>query len=208
MIDLIKIFDYAKEDLWRDIKGYEGLYQVSHTGKVRSLNYLQTERVKELKPWINMSGYYQVKLCKNGKIKVETIHRLVASAFLINVDNKPCIDHIDTDGLNNHVTNLRYCTYKENANNETTKVNYALSKLGKKHPKAKSYFLYDKNKNFILKVDTKGQLAFYLSKFSNLKERTIKDYLNKKHKKSIVNTGILFVDKFYIYDFELEDLRR
>lgn len=206
MINLIKIFDYAKEDLWRDIKGYEGLYQVSHSGKVRSLNYKHTGKIQELKLALDKDGYYMVNLYKDGNVKYKSVHRLVAEAFIPNTENKPCIDHRDTNRLNNHVRNLHWCSRKENSNNEKTKCNIALSKLGNKNPKAKKYYLYDKNNDFIIKFDTKGQLVFYLSKFSNYKMKYIEnELLRKKSKYTILNTGKIFDGKFYIYDFKLEE---
>ena len=204
MIDIIKIFDYAKEELFWDIKGYEGLYQVSHTGKVRSLNYYGTKRVQDLKNTLMNNGYFCVNLFKNEKSKIKLVHRLVAEAFIPNLENKTEIDHLDTNKQNNHVNNLRYCTHKENCNNEITKVNKCLSNLGNKNPKAKKYYLYDNNKKLILKLVTRGQLAFFLSKYSNYKMGTIETtFLYKNNKYSIVNTGKLFADKFYIYDYQI-----
>lgn len=205
MIDLIKIFDYAKEDLFRDIKGYEGLYQVSHTGKVRSLNYYGRGRMQELKNTLMNNGYLCVALFKNEKRKIKLVHRLVAEVFILNPNNKEFIDHIDTNRLNNHVKNLRWVTRKENANNEITKVNTCLSRLGKN---GKKYYLYDCNKKLIVKLETRKQLAFFLSKYSKYKFHTIETvFLYKKHKNTIVNTGILYADKFYIYDYKLEEVK-
>ena len=118
---------------WKEIKGYEGLYQVNNEGMVRSVGREVTYLVKgkypakkiidgELKkPFLNNKGYLMVDLHKNGIRKHHSVHRLVAEAFIPNPDNKPCIDHINTDRTDNRVENLRWCTYSENNNNPSTK---------------------------------------------------------------------------------------
>ena len=112
-------------EIWKEIKGYEGLYEVSSEGRVRSLDrrvYDKTHQCyRSLKGVIlvNRKGnyYYQVNLCKNGISKNCYVHRLVAETFLSNPDNKPEIDHINTNYLDNRVENLRFATHKENMNN-------------------------------------------------------------------------------------------
>lgn len=93
---------------WRDIEGYEGLYQVSDMGNVKSLI-----SNRNLKPYINGSGYLQVELCKDGVHKSFRVHRLVAQAFIPNPENKPTVDHINTIKTDNIVSNLRWATQKE-----------------------------------------------------------------------------------------------
>ena len=93
---------------WRDIDGYEGKYQVSNLGRVRS-------KYKILKP-NNVKGYLYVYLRKNNKSKALKVHRLVAEAFLVNEKNKPQVNHIDGNKENNNVNNLEWCTNKENMN--------------------------------------------------------------------------------------------
>lgn len=117
------------EEIWKDIEGYEGRYQVSNLGRVKSLkrfcsgkwngNELINERL--LTPDLR-SGYKTVYLygAKNRKF---LIHRLVAQAFIPNPDNKPCVDHINTITTDNSVQNLRWVTEKENANNPITLIN-------------------------------------------------------------------------------------
>ncbi len=78
---------------WKDIEGYEGLYEVSNLGRVRSLPKKTRSGVRILTPGITYSGYLYVVLCKNGKTKTFSVHRLVAKAFLPNPDNLPCINH-------------------------------------------------------------------------------------------------------------------
>lgn len=109
------------EEIWKPVKDYEGLYEVSSMGRVKSLNYRRTGKEKVLKGKLNNSGYLKVTLCKEGKAKEYFIHRLVAIAFIPNPDNLPCIDHINTIKTKNEVVNLRWVTYKENNDNPLTK---------------------------------------------------------------------------------------
>ena len=115
------------EELWKDIDGYEGLYQVSNLGNVKSLNYNRTGKERILKPGNNGLGYLNVLLCKNGKTKTFKIHRLVANAFIPNPYNKPEVNHKDENKTNNCVDNLEWMTSKENNNYGTR--NERISKL-------------------------------------------------------------------------------
>jgi len=108
------------EELWKDIEGYEGLYQISVFGDVKSLPkrvfsgsvyYWSKERI--LKP-IRLGNYLGVQLCKNGEHKKHYIHRLVAKAFIPNPLNKKEVNHIDGNRYNNNVKNLEWVTRKEN----------------------------------------------------------------------------------------------
>lgn len=101
---------------WKDIEGYEGLYQVSNTGKVRSLNYRRTGETKVLKPSTSKLGYKSVNLCKDGKNKGYLVHRLVALAFIPNPNNYPVVNHKDENPSNNTVWNLEWCTQEYNIN--------------------------------------------------------------------------------------------
>ena len=109
-----------EEEIWKPIKDFEGYYEVSNIGRVRSLNYKRTGKEKILKNIKDYKGYLEVVLTKNGKRKQFKVHRLVAEAFIPNPENKPCIDHINTVKSDNRVENLRWATYKENSNNEKT----------------------------------------------------------------------------------------
>lgn len=105
------------KQIWKDISGYEGKYQVSNTGKVRSLNYNGTKgKVVRLKPGNITGGYKIVGLYKNSKYKTYLVHRLVAEAFIPNPNNYPIINHKDENPSNNAVWNLEWCTHKYNSN--------------------------------------------------------------------------------------------
>jgi len=115
-------------EVWKDVKGYEGLYQVSNLGRVKSLERTvtakngskRTIRQRILKPKTERNGYLRVILCKgNGKKKTLKVHRLVCEAFHENPENKPCVNHIDENKANNTASNLEWCSYKENNNHGT-----------------------------------------------------------------------------------------
>lgn len=120
--------DYQRKlkcEIWKDIHGYEGLYQVSNRGNVRSITHYARNnqdggaRLTQgimLRPYATPNGYLQVTL-SNGKWhkKKRYVHRLVANAFLINSDNLSDVNHIDGNKRNNSVNNLEWCTHQRNA---------------------------------------------------------------------------------------------
>ena len=152
---------------WRDIEGYEGIYQVSNLGRVKSLTRLgSNNRIfygTVRKPVIDKNGYCIVTLCKDGKTKNQFIHRLVAQTFLPNIDNLPVVNHKDENKQNNCVDNLEWCTVKYNTNYGTSierrkdkrrgiKMNKEIvSRIAEKHKKPVGMF---KNGTFIRKFDS------------------------------------------------------
>ena len=105
-----------EKEIWKDIKGYEGQYQVSNLGRVKSLNYRGIGKEQILIPSKQTTGYLFVVLHKNGTRKTFTIHRLAAQAFIENHENLPCVNHIDEDKTNNCVDNLEWCSHEYNIN--------------------------------------------------------------------------------------------
>ena len=106
-------------ELWRDIPGYVGIYQVSNHGRIKSLSrktknqYSKTEHF--LKPGLNKkTGYMQVSLSLDGKHKSYLVHRLVAQVFIPNPNNFPVVNHKNYDKTDNRVLNLEWCTQKYN----------------------------------------------------------------------------------------------
>ncbi len=109
------------EENWRFIPGYEGLYEVSNLGNVRSVTakiyrnngttYIRRGKLLGIR---DFGKYTQVILSKQGNAKCYGVHRLVAQAFIPNPDNLPCVNHKDEDRTNNCVDNLEWCTYKYN----------------------------------------------------------------------------------------------
>lgn len=119
-------------EIFKDIEGYEGSYQVSNEGRVKSLKY-RKEHI--LKP-SNSRGYLRVALCKNNKRNDYSIHRLVASAFIDNPEGLNEVNHIDEDKTNNYVENLEWCSHAFNINHGTRTIRAAEKHRGKTNPRA------------------------------------------------------------------------
>ena len=102
------------KEIWKDIEGYEGLYQVSNLGRVKSLGNNKSRKEKILKLRKNNKGYNIACLYKNNVKKYYSVHRIVANTFLENPNNYPCVNHKDENPLNNSIYNLEYCSYKYN----------------------------------------------------------------------------------------------
>ena len=100
------------KEIWKDIKGYEGIYLISNYGRVKSLH----KKEKIIKQFENTNGYLQVDLWKNGIGKHILVHKLVANSFIKNLKNYPFINHKDENKKNNRVDNLEWCTAKYNCN--------------------------------------------------------------------------------------------
>lgn len=110
------------KEIFKDIEGYEGLYQVSNFGRVKSLGNDKTRKEKILKPAKNIKyGYLYIVLCKQGKRKQHLVHRLVASAFLPNPNNLPEINHRDECKTNNNCSNLEWCDRQYNIDYSNSK---------------------------------------------------------------------------------------
>ena len=104
-----------QQEEWKPIMGYEGLYEISSLGRVRSLPR-QGTKGGIIRPSLSSSGYLQTHLTKNGKEKTFQVHRLVAIHFIENENNLPEVNHKDEDKTNNCVWNLEFCTRKYNEN--------------------------------------------------------------------------------------------
>ena len=99
---------------WKSIAGYEGLYEVSNLGRVKSLNYNRTGKERILKQQKDKHGYLRVDICKDGKLKHSKVHRLVAEAFIQNPNNLETVNHKDEDKTNNVASNLEWMTRGDN----------------------------------------------------------------------------------------------
>lgn len=151
------------EEIWKDIAGYCGLYEVSNLGRVCALQktkrgrngFTHTSKAKVLKGHVNKFGYIKVILTKNGERKDFLVHRLVADAFIDNPLDKPCINHKDENKTNNVVDNLEWCDTNYNLNYGTRNERISKSKLKP-----------------IVIIDNNGEETFFSS------TREVSDYLN------------------------------
>lgn len=142
------------KEIWCDVFGYEGLYQVSNLGNVKSLSSKVI-----LKGHISTSGYRDVQLYKNKKSRVFKVHRLVALHFIPNPGFKQQVNHIDGNKLNNNVSNLEWSTAKENTEHAI------VNGFRKAHPKE----VHKHNPRKILQYDSEGK---YLKTWDSIREIT------------------------------------
>lgn len=177
------------EEEWRDIKGYEGYYQVSNFGNVKSLERvvcdgsIRASRI--VKNRLDDKGYYHVNLRKDLINKTAKVHQLVARAFIQNPEDKKWIDHINTIRTDNHIDNLRWVTPKENYHNKLSKAkmeyqNNMFVFSGKINKNARSVIEYDLHGNYI----REWACVRYIMESTNLKSnRGIYScaYGDKKH---------------------------
>lgn len=136
------------QEIWKDIRGFEGLYQISNLGNVKSVTRIISRSTTDLpiqerilKPCVR-HGYKHIILSKNGKFTTGHIHRLVAEAFIPNPNNLPCVNHKDENPSNNCVNNLEWCTRAYNNSYNHLRERAATSKR-------KPILQFDLNGNFI-----------------------------------------------------------
>ena len=138
---------------WKDVEGYEGLYQVSNLGNIKSLNYLHTGKAKNMKKYFHNSGYLAVDLWKKGKGERRFVHKLVAESFIANPNNYSIVNHIDGNKLNNYASNLEWCTQQHNVQEgfKLGRKGSFLGKFGEKHNRSKEILQLDLYGNIIKK---------------------------------------------------------
>ena len=138
---------------YKDIEGYEGIYQISDTGEVWTFKH---KSPKPLKKRLNADGYVKASLTKDGRMKDYRVHRLVAEAFIPNPENKETVNHIDGDKENNHVANLEWATRSEQ-NLHSYSLGLKKAILGHENSNAK---LKPDNVKYIRKHYIKGDKEF------------------------------------------------
>jgi len=171
-------------EIWRDIKNYEGLYQISNLGRVKSLDIyvkgkagsLQLKQGRILKPCLVRSGYFIVTLYKDGNIERLLISRLVATHFVKSVPDKLYVNHIDGDKQNNNYLNLEWCTRSENQKHA---YKTGLQRVSNKQRKAVSKYSIKNLIKPVLQFDLNGD---YINKFKSIKAAALS--LGKEKKKS------------------------
>ena len=149
-------------EIWNKIPEFEGKYQASNFGRIKSLNYLRTGKEKLLKQSLNHNGYLFVKLSKNGKIKNYYVHRLVWIAFNGEIPEGMQINHKSEVKTENNLENLELVTRKENCNwgTRNERLAIAISKtLTNRKDLSKSVLQYDKQGNLINKWSSTNEVA-------------------------------------------------
>jgi hypothetical protein len=137
--DNSKAGNFVMQEIWKDIKGYEGMYQVSNLGRVKSLKRKGRRRDTIMKGVVGNRGYRIIVLRNNKHRQQIVAHRLAAIAFIPNPENKKEVNHKDFDKLNNHVDNLEWCTPKENTRHAlyNGRMNWDNAVRGEKHGRSK-----------------------------------------------------------------------
>lgn len=138
-------------EVWKDIPNYEGLYQISNLGRIKSFYNYRRDGTNILKPRLKR-GYYTIGLRKNGERKWYRIHRLIAQAFIPNPNNFPVVNHKDENPLNNNIENLEWCTIAYN-NTYGTRIKRVVEKTGK------PVLQFDLDNNFIKKYNNLSEAA-------------------------------------------------
>ena len=167
--------------IWKDVEGFEGLYKVSNEGVVISTPR-NGAKGKVMKQYDMKRGYRQYDLRKNGKRHHAYVHRLIAIHFIANPENKPFVNHIDGNKLNNNIENLEWVTSKENMQHAAK---IGLIKSGENHPDAK---LTDQEVREIRDLyKHKIYLQWELSEIYGVNRSTMNWIVHNKHRKAAGN---------------------
>ena len=166
------------KEVWKDIKGHEGYHKISNLGRIKSFckfdyslkKYIKVEYIhpQHNSPAGNHQYYKKASISSPNGTNIYNVHRLVALAFITNSENKPFVNHIDSIPSNNIVTNLEWCTHKENMEHSSK---YGL--WAKKREK-------DFNNETILEVIClyqKGKGIYYISRYCKIPKQRVKDIL-------------------------------
>lgn len=171
-----KVLVMIDQEIWKDVKGYEGLYLVSNFGRVKRLplgkQYPGRQTHNNIRKPIIKNGYYVVNLSKNNIVKYFLVHRLVAMAFLPNPDNLPCINHKDETRTNNRVENLEWCSYRYNANYGTGTLRQRISRAENPNNIAIRKLVGEKNSKAVRQYTPNGEFVAEYKSMTEASQKT------------------------------------
>lgn len=164
---------------WKDVVGYEGLYQVSNHGRVKTMArlhrenrpYMKKERL--LNPPINSAGYPQVALYKDKKGVIHSVHKLVATAFLDRKAEHQVVNHIDGNKQNNHVDNLEWCTYGHN-HSHAIRTGLIVMPTGER---ARGSKMSNEARHFMIELKSAGMSSKHIGWLFGVVEGTVNDII-------------------------------
>lgn len=177
-------------EIWKDVVGYEGIYQVSNKGRVKGLyrkicksnGVIQYRKERIISQCLNGDGYYHLKISKDGKSKTVRVHRLVAEAFIPNPNPKLLTDvnHIDYNRKNNNVSNLEWLSFHDNIRHSAERGHY--KKNGTKNGRCVKIKLLDKDNVLIKEFDYIKECCEYIKELEKIETKisSIHDSI-KKH---------------------------
>lgn len=175
------------KEIWKDVVGYEGLYQVSNLGRIKAMQKRGHKSVV-MKYSIRKDGYCRILLSKNSEYKALYVHRLVAEAFLTHADNECEVNHIDGNKANNNLSNLEWVTRSDNIKHALKcglKINPTIGKFGGKNPNSKKVYQYDLKNNLVKVWDSASEAERFGGFCANniyaciTKKRTYKGFIWK-----------------------------
>lgn len=180
-----------KNQIWKPILNFEGIYEISNYGVVRRISYdnpYYKHNVKlpyYIKKRYDKDGYVRYTLCDGKRMKQVFAHREVAKSFIPNPNNYPVINHKDCNIENNYVENLEWCSIKYN-NNYIKKMGRTNYCYGKRHPASKTVLQFDREGNFIREFESSGEVERILG----IKSTQIRSCCNPKSKVKTVHNFI------------------
>ena len=185
------------KEIWRPIVGYEGLYEVSSYGRVRSLDRyvkysngpIHLHKGMILNPGKDKDGYLQVNLYNNGKIHQRKVHRLVAQAFILNPDNLPEVNHLDEDKTNNRVENLEFCNRKYNCN-------YGSRNIRRRETLIKNGYVNEENVGL---SKEKYRKKYYQDNKDKIKDNSRSYYQENKDKINEMRREYIFIKRVLVW---------
>lgn len=196
------------EEIWRDIKGYEGLYQISNLGNVKSLDrtvirsdgVIQHREERIMSKRTSTDGYYIAKFNVNKISKSIAIHRLVAQAFIPNPDNLPEVNHINTDRKDNNVNNLEWCTHINNVRHSSDMGHYK-RRYNEENGRARKIAIYNSDHKLLEEFKCMTDCAKYMIANNICRNDCSESYINNLRSVMgrVAKTGKPYFNHYFKY---------